>query len=44
MSLECVIGLSCLVSALFGYAICYFIQNTNWDLHMFYLKMLFKRK
>lgn len=44
MSLESIIGLSCLVSALFGYTLCYFIQNTNWNLLVFHLKMLFKHK
>lgn len=44
MSLESIIGLSCLVSALFGYALCYFFQNTNWNLLMFHLRRLFKRK
>lgn len=44
MSIECLIGLLCLVSTLFGYTLCYFIQNTNWNLIMFHLKMLLKRK
>jgi hypothetical protein len=44
MCLECIVGWSILGIAAAGYVVCYFIKNTNWDLHAFYFKKLFMHR